>query len=104
MANNVTTSIIQVIFWPDTILGIFSRFGVKQVFDLLSVDTDSHDFFMIETILDDGYRPRVIITEINKMFDITEAKTILPPKKGKFLPENKNYFFLPYMHSGDILL
>ena len=93
VANNVTTSIIQVIFWPDTILGIFSRFGVKQVFDLLSVDTDSHDFFMIETILDDGYRPRVIITEYNKMFDITEAKTILPPKKGKLLPEIKTNFF-----------
>ena len=36
-----------------------------SIFDLLSVDTDSYDWFMIEAILEAGYRPRVICIEIN---------------------------------------
>ena len=89
----------QVIFWPSNILELFQRFGVKKEFDFLSVDTDSYDWFMIETILEAGYRPRVIVTEINakyvtnlelsltwfvfNSFGMLEAKSILPPKDKK---------------------
>ena len=43
----------------------FTKFKVPTKFDLLSVDTDGYDWFMIETILEAGYRPRVIVTEFN---------------------------------------
>ena len=59
---------------------LFQRFKVKKTFDLLSVDTDSYDFFMLEAILEAGYQPRVIIVEYNANFEITEAKSIMPPK------------------------
>ena len=42
----------QVIFWPDNIVGLFERFGVKKNFDFLSEDSDSYDFFMTEAILE----------------------------------------------------
>ena len=73
----------KVIFWPDNILQLFERFKVKKTFDLLSVDTDSYDFFMLEAILEGGYKPRVIIVEYNANFEITEAKSILPPEEGQ---------------------
>ena len=73
----------KVIFWPDNIVEIFQRFKVKKTFDLLSVDTDSYDFFMLEAILEAGYKPRVIIVEYNANFEITEAKSIMPPKEGE---------------------
>ena len=73
----------KVIFWPDNILRLFERFKVKKTFDLLSVDTDSYDFFMLEAILEGGYKPRVIIVEYNANFEITEAKSILPPEEGQ---------------------
>ena len=73
----------KVIFWPDNIKELFERFKVKKTFDLLSVDTDSYDFFMLEAILEAGYKPRVIIVEYNANFEITEAKSILPPEEGK---------------------
>ena len=38
---------------------------------------------MLETILKAGFRPRVIIVEYNANFEITEAKSILPPGDGK---------------------
>ena len=55
----------QVIFWPNNIVGLFEKFGMKKEFDLLSVDTDSYEWFMLEAILVGGYRPRVIVTEGN---------------------------------------
>ena len=43
---------LQVIFWPDNIVSLFERFGVKKNFDFLSEDSDSYDFFMTEAILE----------------------------------------------------
>ena len=43
---------------------------------------DSYDWFMLEKILEGGYKPRVIIMEFNADFDITDAKSILPPAKA----------------------
>ena len=50
----------RVMFWPDNILELFTRFRVSREFDLLSVDMDSYDWWMVEKILEGGYRPRVI--------------------------------------------
>ena len=50
----------RAIFWPDNILELLARFGVRREFDLLSVDMDSYDWWMLERILEGGYRPRVI--------------------------------------------
>ena len=50
----------RVMFWPDNILELFTRFRVSWEFDLLSVDMDSYDWWMVEAILEGGYRPRVI--------------------------------------------
>ena len=73
----------KVIFWPDNIVDLFKRFEVKKAFDLLSVDTDSYDFFMLEAILEAGYAPRVIIVEYNANFEMLEARSILPPSPGE---------------------
>ena len=43
---------LQVIFWPDNIVSLFDKFGVKKKFDFLSEDSDSYDFFMTEAILE----------------------------------------------------
>ena len=56
---------------------------MKKEFDLLSEDSDSYDFFMLERILEAGYRPRVIMVEINANFELTEARSILPPREGE---------------------
>jgi len=63
--SNPDINLQQVIFWPSNIIEHFQNFGVKMEFDLLSVDMDSYEWFMIEAILAAGYRPRVIVTEVN---------------------------------------
>ena len=52
-------------FRPSNIVNHFERFGVPYNFDLLSVDTDAYDWFMLEAIFEAGYKPRVVLTEIN---------------------------------------
>lgn len=56
---------------------------MKKQFDFLSVDVDSYDFFMLETILQGGYKPRVIMVEYNANFELNEAKSITKPEKGQ---------------------
>ena len=73
----------KVMFWPDNIVELFQRFEVKDQFDLLSVDMDSYDWFILEKILEAGYKPRVIIIECNTMFDLEDSKTIRPPGPGE---------------------
>ena len=50
----------KVMFWPDNILELFTKYKVRREFDLLSVDMDSYDWWILEKILIGGYRPRVI--------------------------------------------
>ena len=70
-------------FWPDNIVQLFREFRVKTHFDLLSVDMDSYDWFMLERILEAGYKPRVIVVEININMNLDEAKSIMPPAPGE---------------------
>jgi len=65
-------------FFPDNIVQLFEKYKVKKQFDLLSVDTDSYDFFTLTSILEAGYQPRVIIVEYNSDFDIEDSKSIMP--------------------------
>ena len=72
--ENKEINLFKEIFWPDNIVKLFKKYKVKKKFDLLSVDTDSYDFFMLETILEAGYKPRVIIAEYNANFETSEAR------------------------------
>jgi len=81
--SNPDINLHQVIFWPSNIVKHFERFGVPYTFDLLSVDTDAYDWFMLEAIFKAQYKPRVVVTEINICFDPEDAKSIMLPKDGK---------------------
>ena len=81
--ENPKINLKKEMFWPNTIIGLFEKYKVLKEFDLLSVDTDSYDFFMLEEILKNDYKPRVIIVEYNANFEIVEARSIMPPADGK---------------------
>ena len=57
-------------FWPDNIVQLFREVRVKTHFDLLSVDMDSYDWFMLERILEAGYKPRVMIIIVNILLTV----------------------------------
>ena len=50
----------------DNILSLFKKYNVSQTFDVLSVDTDLYDWWILSKILGEGkYKPRIIIVEVN---------------------------------------
>jgi len=60
------------------IVGLFQKYNVPKTFDLLSVDIDSYDYWVTKEIFKGGYRPVVIITEINRNWRSDKAFTVPP--------------------------
>ena len=54
---------------------IFEKQNVPKRFDLLSLDIDSLDWFVLQGLLVGGYRPSVAILEYNPIFNYDEAFT-----------------------------
>ena len=72
--ENSEINLFKEFFYPHNIVPLFKKYNVRQEFDLLSVDTDSYDFFTLTAILEAGYNPRVIIVEYNSDFEIFDSK------------------------------
>ena len=56
--------------------------GVPHDFDLLSIDIDRNDYWVLKALLEGtgagtaSYRPRVIVAEINSHIPVREARTV----------------------------
>jgi len=71
----------------DNVIGIFKQHNVPSHFDLLSVDIDSHDFYVLHTILTE-FTPRVFVCEYNATHLPVEDKVVLKDN----VTMNGNYF------------
>ena len=56
--------------------------GKDDNFDVFSEDTDMSDYYIWREILEAGYRPKILISEINSNFQQSEAVTTHPPPEG----------------------
>lgn len=59
----------------DNIIETLRSHNVPEEFDLLSIDLDGNDYWILDKVLT-HYKPRVIISEFNSEHPLTEAKTI----------------------------
>jgi hypothetical protein len=50
---------------PDTITSVFEAYEVKENFDVLSLDIDSYDYWMLDVLLP-RFRPRLVVAEVNE--------------------------------------
>jgi hypothetical protein len=69
----------QEMMHPDIIVSLFEKYGVQKNFGLFSEDTDYADYYLWRSILDAGYRPRILISEINSNFFDDESVTVHDP-------------------------
>lgn len=60
----------------ENICSLFQKYLTPKEFDLLSIDIDGNDIWVLEQILKGGYRPRVIINEFNGCIPVGINKTI----------------------------
>lgn len=49
----------------ENIVSLFDKYNVPKEFDMLSIDIDGNDFWVLKSILNSDYSPRVIINEFN---------------------------------------
>ncbi len=66
----------------EVIVELFQKYDVPKDLDLLSVDIDRNDYYVMREILQAGYRPRVVIAEYNRNFGPKDA-FVVPYKKDE---------------------
>ncbi len=86
-SNRESVNLVRVKVTPTNIVGLFSSLQVPKEFTLLNLDIDSYDLDVLNTVLDGGFRPKVISLEINEVF---------PPNI-----EFEVKYFEDHMYNGD---
>ena len=101
----------------DNICGIFMQYGVPAEFDLLCIDIDGMDYWILKALLE-RYSPRVIIIETNIRFKSTESRVMkyrethswdglnwygCSPYAVKKMVNSHNYTPV-YMHHDDMII
>jgi hypothetical protein len=81
--ENPEISLHKEFFTPSNIVSLLEKYKVTKTLDLLSIDCDYDDFFIMREILVAGYAPRVLITEYNSNFGDEWAVSTLPKPVGR---------------------
>ena len=66
----------EFIFINNTI-SLFQKYHVPQQFDVLSLDIDTYDFWVLAELLGGGYRPRIITVEVNPTLCVNRQKVTM---------------------------
>jgi len=64
--ENVQINLRKAFLWVDNVVEIFKNNSVRRNMDLLSVDTNFSDLWLLKIILEADYHPRVIIIEFSR--------------------------------------
>lgn len=72
--ERVSNAVRQEFITAENINGIFRKYEVPEVFDLLSIDIDGNEYWVWKALRDT--RPRVVVIEYNVFFGIDVSKTM----------------------------
>ena len=67
--------------YANNIVGILEKYSVPKQLDFLSGDMDSHDYFVMASILE-HFKPRVVTTEYNQNWPLDFSITQIDPTVG----------------------
>jgi hypothetical protein len=79
---------------PDNVVFLFEKYGVKKKFGVFSEDTNYADYYIWRSVLDAGYRPRILIGEHNSNLFADESVTVHGPGRDVRLWRGYDYFGL----------
>jgi len=76
--EDVATNLRQEVITEANVLSLFAKYDVPQTFDLLSLDVDMFDYWILARLLGPkgNYRPRIIIVETNPSLCLNKAVTM----------------------------
>ena len=61
---------------PEIICVLLRKYKTPKEFNLLSIDIDSMDWYVLKELLKGGYRPTIAIVEFNPLFEHNEAYVV----------------------------
>lgn len=70
-------------FTPLNIVPLLEKYGVSKTLDVLSIDCDYDDIYIMREILLSGYKPRILITEYNRNFGPEWSVSVIAKPVGK---------------------
>jgi tetratricopeptide (TPR) repeat protein len=74
--ENLEINLRKEFITEENVLDLFDKYGVPTDFDVLSIDVDMFDFWVLARILrDGGYRPRIIVVETNPTICLNKKLT-----------------------------
>jgi FkbM family methyltransferase len=85
--ENSDINLFKYIITKENVIEIFKTHGVPKMMDVLSVDIDSYDFYVLDEILK-NYTPRIFVCEYNATHLPNEDKVVLKDSVNY----NGNYF------------
>lgn len=62
---------------PENIGSLLRKYSVPRGLDVLSVDTNVYDYYLLESIFKEGYRPRLVVVEVNSKISPAHSKTLM---------------------------
>ena len=79
--HDESIGLYQAFITAENVVSILRGYGIPPSFDLLSVDIDMNDYWVLRALLVAGYSPRVVIVEVNAVLGPTVARSV------KYKPE-----------------
>jgi hypothetical protein len=85
---------------PDNIISLFKKKNVNHI-DVITIDIDSYDYFIAKKVLEEGYKPSLLILEYNPHLPINSRITE-PYVTEKQKPQNKRVYGASYDALNDL--
>jgi hypothetical protein len=87
---------------PDNIINLLEKNNVNNI-DILTIDIDSYDYFVAKKILENGYKPRLLILEYNFHLGMDLSLSV-PYNLSLTKPDNKRIFGASYKALNELAL
>jgi len=75
MDGNAGNDVKSEFITAENIVGLFEKYGVPTEFDLLCLDIDGNDYWVLKSLLS-KYSPRAIVLEVNGCLPVGIAQTV----------------------------
>ena len=77
--ENATRGLHKEFVTLDNVVGLFQKYAVPPSFDVLALDIDTFDFWMLAELLaaSDTYRPRIIVVEVNPTLCLNKERVMM---------------------------
>ena len=88
--RRTTKDVVHAWITAEGVADLLRQHGIPEAFDFLSLDLDGVDYWILRALLEAGFKPRLLVCEINGIHPRDRAVTI--PYRADFRWPHTNYY------------